>query len=89
MTAIVEVEGGVAGRGLDGVVVGKLGDVKVLVPIGEVGVDVGAQNLFEGAVGALRLAVCLGVEGSGHIEAGADGGHNCLPEAGLETGVTI
>ena len=65
VVAVVEVEGRVAGGGIDGVVVGKLEQGEVFGPVSEVGRDVGAEHLFDGLVGTLGLAVRLRMEGCG------------------------
>ncbi|GIL46962.1 hypothetical protein Vafri_3824 [Volvox africanus] len=59
-----------------GLVVGGFGDGEVGGPIILHGLDVGAEGLFDGTVGAFGLAVGLGVVGRGDVEGGA----NMLPE---------
>ncbi len=71
--AVGEEKGRVAGGLLGGIVVGELGGVQELVPIVLAVVDEAAQHLLGGVVGALGLAVGLGVVGGGHFQLGAGG----------------
>ncbi len=68
MLAGGEEEGRVAGGLLGGIVVGELSGVQELVPIVLAVVDEAAQHLLGSAVGALGLALGLGVVGGGHFQ---------------------
>lgn len=59
---------GVAGGGVDGVVVCKLQEREVLEPVGEVNGYVRTHHLFDGDVSTFGVAVCVGVEVSGEGE---------------------
>jgi hypothetical protein len=76
--ACVEEEGGVPGRCLYRVNIGKFhrGEEEVLVNMP--GVDICPKDLFDHPVGSLGLTVGLGVEGGGEGELGAD-----KPEPGV------
>jgi hypothetical protein len=86
---IVGKEGGLLGGGVDRVVVGKLGDGEPWGPVGVLGGDIGTEDLFDGAVGNLRLAVSLGVMRGGEVEFGAKGREDGLPEIRGDAGVTV
>lgn len=74
---------------MDGVVVGELGGSEVEVPIVLERRDVVADGSGDNLVGVFCLAVGLWVVGGGHVELGARGEGEGLPEVGGETGVTV
>ena len=77
--------GGVLDRG----VVCELCGVEMIVPIGVVGAEVGAEDLFECAVGTLRLAVCLRVERRREAAFRARQAPQVAPEGADKAGVTV
>ena len=89
MVAIVEVEGGEPGGGMDSVIVSELNGGEVGIPVVLEGVDVVAETGEDDLVGVLRLAVGLGVVGSGHVEGGVGEGGEGGPEGGGEAWVPI
>jgi hypothetical protein len=89
VAASVEKEWSVLGRWVDAIVVGKLQHWQVLVPIIMQGMNKVAQHLLNGAIGTLRLTVCLRVVAGGDVELGTQVLENGLPEVGGEPWVTV
>jgi hypothetical protein len=87
--AVGEEEGGKAGGGVDGVVVGELGCGEVQVPVVLEGGGEVADGGGDDFVGVLGLAVGLGVVGGGHVEFGAGLGGERGPYVRGKTGVPV
>ena len=86
---VVEVERSEARRSVLGVVDGELSGSEVLVPVGLLEVDAGAQHLLRGAVGSLGLAVGLRVVRRAHRERGAELRPEGAPEVSGEARITV
>ena len=71
------------------VVDGKLRCSEVLVPVGLLEIDAGAQNFFEGAVGSFGLSVGLRMMRRAHRERRAKLGPERAPEVRGETRIAI
>jgi hypothetical protein len=89
VVAVVEKKRGVAGGGVNRVVVGKFGGGEVKVPVVLKGGNVRTEVLNDGFVGVLSLSVRLGVIRGGHVEGGASELSEGSPEVGSKSGVTI
>ena len=68
VVTIVGHKWGRGGGGVWGLIVGKFSNQQPCSPVIMVRVDIGPQNLFNGTVGAFRLAISLGVVGGRNIE---------------------
>ena len=80
IVAIVGIEGRDTSGLIDVVIESELGDGKELRPIIMEGVGVGTNDLLDGAVGALGLAISLGMVGSRNVELGAEGVEKRAPK---------
>ena len=89
VVAIADEEGGLAGGGMDGVVVGEGDGGELEVPVVLEEVDVGSEGSNDGFVGVLSLSVGLRVVGGGHVELGAGEIVEGLPHLGSEPRVAV
>ena len=74
---------------MHGGVVGELSYREPGSPIVVEGIHVGAEDLFDGAVGDLSLAVSLRMVSCGEVEGGTEAAEEGLPELGCNPGVAI
>ena len=89
METIVGEKGGLVGGGVNMVVVGKLGDGEPGGPIVVKRGDIGTEDLLDGAVDVLGLAIGFRVMRGGDVEFGAKGGEEGLPEGGGDAGISV
>ena len=89
METVVGEKRSLVSGGMDRVIVGELSNRKPRGPVGVLGGDICAKDLFNSTVGNFRLAIGLRVVGSGEIQFGAKGGEDSFPEFGGDTGVTV
>jgi len=89
MVPVVGEERSLAGRGMDGVVVGELGERKEFLPVVLLVVAEGTQVLFEDLVDAFSLTVGLWVERRGHVGFDVEEGEEFSPELGREDLVAV
>jgi len=89
MKAVGEVEGGVTGGGVNGVVVGELSVREKGGPGGLLEVDEDTKELFEGLVKAFGLTIGLGMESGGHGGLDVAEGEKTFPEVGGKEGIAV
>lgn len=89
LLARVQVERREPRRGVLGVVDCEFGRVEVFIPIRLLEIDVGPEELLQGSVGPLGLAVGLRVVSGTHGQGGSELGPECTPKVGGEARVTI
>lgn len=72
-----------------GRVVGELGDWEPGCPVRVQGFDVGTEDLLDGTMSNLRLAIGLWVMGGGEVEGGTEAAEKGLPELCGDACVTV